>query len=119
MNDSDIAELLERARAAGARFAFQTLLRLPAEVRPVFIERLREVFPDRERRVVHAIYEVRGGKLNESAFGKRMHGQGPRWEAIEALFEAQCRRLGLSLRDEPEIPSAFRRPSRQANLFAD
>jgi DNA repair photolyase len=119
LNDSDIAELLERAREAGARFAFQTLLRLPAEVLPVFVECLREAFPDRARRVLHSIEEVRGGKMNESAFGKRMHGEGPRWDAIEALFEAQCRRLGLNLRDEAEIASGFRRPNRQASLFAD
>jgi DNA repair photolyase len=119
LNESDIAELLERAREAGARFAFQTLLRLPAEVLPVFVERLREAFPDRARRVLHAVEDVRGGKMNESAFGKRMHGEGPRWEAIEALFEAQCRRLGLNVRNEAEIPSGFRRPSRQAGLFAD
>ncbi|HTO87338.1 MAG TPA: PA0069 family radical SAM protein [Thermoanaerobaculia bacterium] len=119
LNDSDIGGLLERAREAGARFAFQTLLRLPAEVLPVFVERLREAFPDRVRRVLHSIEEVRGGKMNESAFGKRMHGEGPRWEAIEALFETQCRRLGLNLRDEAEIPSGFRRPVRQATLFAD
>jgi hypothetical protein len=25
-----------------------------------------------------------------------MVGRGPRWEAIEALFEAQCRRIGLN-----------------------
>ncbi len=117
VNDGDAAELLERARDAGARFAFQTLLRLPAEVLPVFEERLREAFPGRARKVFHAIEELRGGKRNESAFGKRMHGDGPRWEAIEALFETQCRRLGLNVREGAEMPSGFRRPARQANLF--
>jgi hypothetical protein len=50
-----------------------------------------------------------------------MVGRGPRWEAIEALFEAQCRRLGLNANDgedesdEPRSP--FRRPSPQGDLF--
>lgn len=117
LNDSDLAELLERAREAGARFAFQTLLRLPAEVLPVFEERLGQAFSGRARRVLHAVEDVRGGKRNESAFGKRMHGTGPRWDAIEALFEAQCRRLGLNAREDPEARSGSRRPGRQAVLF--
>jgi len=119
LNDSDTAELLERARQAGAQFAFQTLLRLPAEVLPVFEERLGEAFPGRARKVLHAIEDVRGGKRNESAFGKRMHGVGPRWDAIEALFEAQCRRLGLNAREDWDMPSGFRRPGAQADLFPE
>jgi DNA repair photolyase len=116
LNEGDVGPLLERARAAGARFAFQTLLRLPAEVLPVFEERLAQAFPGRVRRVFHAIEEMRGGKRNESAFGKRMHGLGPRWNTIEALFEAQCRRLGLNA-EEPETFSGYRRPTTQASLF--
>jgi DNA repair photolyase len=116
LNDGDVGALLERGRAAGARFAFQTLLRLPAEVLPVFEGRLAQTFPGRVRRVFHAIEEMRGGKRNESAFGKRMHGMGPRWQAIETLFEAQCRRLGLNA-EEPETFSGYRRPTSQASLF--
>ena len=118
LNDGDVGALLERGRAAGARFAFQTLLRLPAEVLPVFEERLAQAFPGRVRRVFHAIEEMRGGKRNESAFGKRMHGIGPRWQVIEALFETQCRRLGLNA-EEPETFSGYRRPTSQASLFDD
>lgn len=119
LNDSDVAELLGRAREAGARFAFQTLVRLPAEVLPVFEERLREAYPGRADKVLHAIEDVRNGKRNESAFGKRMTGIGPRWEAIASLFELECRRLGLNAERENEGRSGFRRPSRQASLFAD
>ncbi|MGH9367758.1 MAG: radical SAM protein [Thermoanaerobaculia bacterium] len=118
LNDSDIAELLERARRAGARSAFITLLRLPAEVLPVFRERLEAAFPDRAPKIWSAVREVRGGKLNESAFGRRMHGEGPRWEAISSLFEAQCRRLGLNAGEDAEMPSGFR-SDRQASLFPE
>ncbi len=117
LNDCDIAELLARARDAGASSAFQTMLRLPAEVSPVFEERLRQAFPDRARRIFHAIEDVRAGKRNESAFGKRMRGVGPRWEAIENLFEIECRRLGLNAREDVKRPSGFRKPTSQASLF--
>jgi DNA repair photolyase len=132
LNDSHIAELLERAKAAGARRAFLILVRLSGQTLPVFEERLAEAFPDRARKIFHAIEEMRGGKRNETAFHDRMVGRGPRWEAVENLFEAQCRRLGLSTRhgdsedddeseddDSVEPQSPFRRPSAQGALFED
>jgi DNA repair photolyase len=119
VNDSDIARVLARAREAGAEKAFLTLLRLPAETLPVFEERLAEAFPDRAARVWSNLEQARGGKRNESRFGARMEGVGPRWRAIEGLFEVECRRLGLN-RDEKEHPhtSTFRRPApAQKELF--
>lgn len=118
LNDNQIASVLERGRASGAREAFMTLLRLPGQTLPVFRERLEESFPGRVSKVFHAIGQTRGGKLNESRFGQRMHGVGPRWEAIESLFQTQCRRLGLSLERAGARPGkTFRRPTRQGNLF--
>ncbi len=118
LNDDQIASVLERGRAAGAREAFLTLLRLPGQTLPVFRERLQEAFPGRASKVFHAIGETRGGKLNESRFGKRMHGIGPRWEAIEGLFQTQCRRLGFSLERAGARPGkTFRRPTGQGSLF--
>lgn len=125
LNDSHIAPLLERAKAAGARSAFLILLRLSGQTLPVFEERLAEAFPDRAKKIWNAIQEMRGGKRNETRFHDRMVGRGARWEAIEALFEAQCRRLGLNTRadddedDSGEEPSPFRRPSSQGALFED
>jgi DNA repair photolyase len=106
LNDGDVAEILERARRAGASYAFMVLLRLPAEVRPVFEERLREVFPGRAEKVLHALREMREGRLNRSEFGARMRGEGPRWEAVQQLFEVQCRRLGLEHRHYDPSPKA-------------
>jgi len=116
LNDAQIPTILERARAAGAQHAFLTMVRLAAEVRPVFVERLHEALPLRAEHVLHGIRDARGGKLNESAWGKRMHGEGPRWQAIEQLFAMHHRRLGFT-----EVPpmgaTTFRRPSAQGDLF--
>ena len=122
LNDSHIAELLERAKAAGVRRAFIILVRLSGQTLPVFEERLAEAFPNRAKKIFHAIEEMRGGRRNETEFHQRMVGRGPRWETIEALFDVQCRRLGLNTDDDEEEPderrSTFRRPSPQADLFS-
>jgi hypothetical protein len=45
-------------------------------------------------------------------------GGGPRWEAIERLFEAHRARLGSNAaRAVEEGPSTFRRSGRQGTLF--
>lgn len=104
LNDADIPKLLERAKAAGAKRAWMTLVRLPLEVRTVFEERLVEAFPDRAQRVLHAIDDTRGGKRNEARFGARMHGVGARWSVIEQLFAQHARRLGFALEGENMSP---------------
>lgn len=118
LNDSDVPELLERAKEAGAGVAFTQPLRLSAEVLPVFEERLQEAYPLRVNKVKNAVMELRGGKMNESAFGARFSGQGPRWAMIEKLFDAHCTRLGLNReRISSDVPSTFRRPNKQLSLF--
>lgn len=111
LNDADLPELLERARDAGARSAFLTLLRLPAEVLPVFFERLEAALPTRVGKVRSQLLDVRGGALNDARFGHRMEGAGPRWKAIVDLFTLHARRLGLETGEPPAGRSPFRRPA--------
>jgi DNA repair photolyase len=117
LNDSDAPEILARARAAGAEVAFTTLVRLPLAVLPVFRERIAEAFPERARRIESAIRELRGGKWNESRFGARMHGSGPRWDALMQLFEIHCRRLGFTQREGSDATDEGRAMPRQGELF--
>jgi DNA repair photolyase len=132
LNDTQIPEILARAREAGAVCAALLPVRLAAEVLPVFRERLVAAYPQRAAKVESAIMQIRRGKMNESAFGDRMRGFGPRWQAIQALFDTHCRRLGLDfgwMREdegggggdgdptEGDEPTTFRRPSSQQTLF--
>lgn len=115
LNDAEIPEILERAREAGAELAFMIMLRLPASVRPVFVDRLRAALPQRAARVLSAIRDVREGGLNETEFGARMRGEGPRWQAIEALYATHRRRLGFVDGERFDHgPTTFRRPQGQA-----
>lgn len=118
LNDSDVASLLQRAAACGATSAFMTLLRLPAEVLPVFTERLHAAFPERAKKIESALGEMRGGRMNDPRFGKRMSGSGERWNTILQLFEITCRRLGFN-RNEFLEPKPVPRAERQAELFGE
>jgi hypothetical protein len=60
---------------------------------------------------------MRGGKKNESRFGARMRGVGPRWKAAEILYEAEKRRLGFSEDEEPRHTARFPKPPIQGSLF--
>lgn len=94
--ESDVPTLLRRAKDHGASSAFTTLLRLPAEVEPVFEERFRAAFPDHWKKVESALREMRGGSTKDARFGHRMRGSGARWDAVMRLFEIQRRRVGLA-----------------------
>ncbi|MBL8785163.1 MAG: PA0069 family radical SAM protein [Deltaproteobacteria bacterium] len=122
LNDQDVERVLGDARSAGAVYANRTMLRLPGPVKEVFEHRLRMLLPLRADKVMNQIREARDGQLNESRFGDRMRGSGPRWRMIDDLFKSAWTRYGYSPMPEPpplgQVP--FRRPERpraQLELF--
>lgn len=122
LNDHQVPAILEQARAAGARHAFHVLLRLPAEVEPVFAARLRAAFPLRAEKVLSLLRQMHGGRLKDARFHQRMRGTGPRWELVAQLFRTTAQRLGLRSGREPgpeAESSPFRRPFAQGSLFGD
>lgn len=116
LSDSDIPKILKEAKASGAKSASPVLLRLPGSVRPVFISRIKNYFPLAAEKILHRIREVRAGKLSNSNFGERHHGEGPYWENLTKLFEIYSEKLGLN-QEEPSLPrEPFRRPNAQKEL---
>jgi DNA repair photolyase len=116
LNENAIPQLLSRAKAAGATDATWSLLRLSGHVEAVFLDRMREAFPDRVAKIIHRIQEVRGGSMNDAAFFSRHHGSGTYWRCIEQLFQLGCRRAGFVSDDRP-VPQTFRRVQAQQSLF--
>lgn len=110
LNDEEIPAVLRAAREAGARWARHVMLRLPGSVLPVFLARLAEALPARAGRVIGAIRACRQGRLNDPRFGARFRGSGPRWQAVQGLFELVARRLGFGEPPPVPVPSPFRRP---------
>lgn len=115
LSDRYIAEVLERAGAAGASRAAYVPLRLPGNVSTVFLSRLRAELPDCANRVAHHIRDMRGGKLNNSMFGERMQGRGAYWESIRQLFDRTSRRLGMQ-KGESDAPLSVYAPPPPADV---
>jgi DNA repair photolyase len=118
LNDGDIPALLVRARKSGAGSATAILLRLSGSAERVFLDRMKEAFPERFDKIVSRLREVRCGKLTESEFFRRHQGEGIYWNVIEQLFEIAKRKAGFPNEGDETIPVTFRRPGAdQAALF--
>lgn len=118
LNDDHMYEILRQARDAGARTAFYSLLRLPGSVEPVFLERMRVMFPERIKKITHRLTEVRGGRFSSSEFFERHRGQGTYGEMLGQLFAAAKSKAGFSDTPEESLPATFRRPApQQTSLF--
>jgi DNA repair photolyase len=121
LNDSEMEQILERARSAGATSAGYTLLRLPLELKALFREWLEAHFPDKATHVLSLVAQAHGGRLYDSAWSKRMSGTGPYADMLRLRFDRACRRLGFSQRTTtPLDTSRFRPPAQtgdQLSLF--
>lgn len=119
ITDCELEQILEAVHAAGAQAASYVLLRLPHELKQVWREWLQLHYPDRAAHVMSLIQQMRGGKDYDSAYGKRMRGEGPFAQLIEQRFRKARARLdfpGLPpLRQDLFMPP--RKPSPQAELF--
>jgi DNA repair photolyase len=102
LNDRDIPQILQRAADAGAQRAGYIALRLPGPVEQVFLARLEKVMPDRAKRIENRLRDIRGGRLDDSAFGRRMRGQGVYWDSVRRLFEMSLRLHGLDKASAPQ-----------------
>ena len=96
------------------------MLRLPHELKQLFEDWLETHYPNKAKKVLNRIRQMRGGRLNDPRFGSRMRGQGNFADLLRRRFEIACSRLGL---DQGRIlldTSRFHAPTepcRQPRLF--
>jgi len=117
LTDHEVPKILEACAEAGAQFAGYTIVRLPWAVAPLFEHWLDEHFPDRKEKVLGRIRHLRGNRLNNSQWHRRMTGEGIFAEQIASLFEVSSRRAGIGTRPKLSCKS-FRRSTTQLRLFA-
>jgi DNA repair photolyase len=120
LNDHEIPAILRAVSEAGAKQAGYVMLRLPHQIKDLFLDWLARLHPARAARIEGLIRDVRGGKLYDSSWFTRGKGEGAMAEQINRTFKVFRRRFNL----EQEIPQlsteSFRRPESggQLSLFA-
>lgn len=100
VNEPELERILAAAREAGAAHAFYTVLRLPWELQQMFSEWLQAWYPDRARRVLRRLADMRdparGERINDSRFHSRMKGRGHWADLVRLRFDLAVRKLGLN-----------------------
>jgi DNA repair photolyase len=111
VNDTEIEAVLGRAAAAGAVHAAWILLRLPGELKQIFVEWLEVHLPERAGHVMSLLRQASGGKDYDNRFGIRQRGRGPYASMINQRFTSACRRHGMgSGRDRTGLDCTQFRP---------
>jgi len=96
INDAEIEAVLEAAADAGASHAHYIFLRLPHEVKNLFIEWLGAHFPDRAAHVMSLVRQASGSRDHDSRFGVRQTGRGAYADMLGRRFRGACKRHGLA-----------------------
>lgn len=96
INDSEIEHILEAVARAGASHAHYIFLRLPNEVKDLFVEWLEVHFPDRAQHVMSLVRQASGGRDYDNRFGLRQTGRGAYADMLGKRFRAACRRHDLA-----------------------
>jgi DNA repair photolyase len=118
LTDHEMPSIIQAAAKAGAGNAGYVVVRLPHGVKELFEHWLEDHFPDRKKKVLNRIRDMRGGKLNDPNFGSRMSGEGVFAEQIRSMFKLACRRAGIEGSGPALSTAAFRRPAPpQLSLF--
>ncbi len=118
LTDKEIPAILEAVAEAGAISAGYVLLRLPHQIKALFLEWLQRHFPDRAAHVESLIRDTRDGELYQSAHYERKRGTGAIAEQIRAMFKLFCKRYGLDRSMPAYAKESFRRPGDgQMSLF--
>jgi len=115
LNDHEMPALLKAAREAGAKYSGFTPVRLPSSVLPVFTDWLERVRPERAQKVLSAIKDIRGGKLNDANFGSRFEGEGPRAESMRAMYDLYAKKFGFNEMHIHLSRDKFKRPPKKGD----
>ena len=118
LTDHEMHSIITAAVDAGARYASYVVVRLPFAVKDLFQNWLEQHFPDRKKKVLSHILDIRGGKLNDPNFGSRMRGSGAYSEQIKSMFTLACRKSGIEGRHPELSTESFKLPDApQLSLF--
>ena len=121
LTDVELPRILEAIAEAGATRAAWVLLRLPYQIKDLFLDWLkRSVHPNRAMKVESLIRQASGGKLYDASYPDRRRGRGPLAEQISQTFDVFTRKYGLNRDIRPLSTAHFRKPDLhgQMSLFS-
>ena len=82
------------------------------------LNRVFEHYPDRKKKVLNRLLNLKGGVLNRKEFNERFQSMGPYDEQYRQLFTIHSKRLGLDGSRQALETQHFRRPGdAQLTLF--
>jgi DNA repair photolyase len=110
LNDQELEIILQTARQAGAAIASYILLRLPLEIKDLFVEWLETHAPDKASHVMSLVQDTRGGRPYDSDFSQRMRGTGEYAGLLKQRFDVANRRLGFKLGQRFDLDTSQFRP---------
>ena len=126
LNEHEVPEVLKQAAAAGAVTASYTVLRLPGAVESVFLDWVKQHFPDRLEKIENGIRQMSGGELINREFFDRMRGTGVLADHVRNTFKTFANKYGLNKVRTQLSVDHFRVPlrvskgdPRQRTLFDD
>ena len=102
---------MEAAAEACAIGAVYVLLRLPYQIKDLFLDWLRRVLPDRAAHVESLVRQMSGGLLYDHRSYVRQTGTGPIADQIGQTFRVFCKRYGLDKPRAAPNTAAFRKPT--------
>ncbi|GIW74495.1 MAG: radical SAM protein [Phycisphaerales bacterium] len=116
LTDAQVPEILRAVADAGATHASWVLLRLPYQLKALFLDWLdRSVHPQRAKKVASLLRQMHGGRLYDAG-PLRGRGHGPIAEQIARTFDLFARRYGLDAKPAPLSAARFRKPCGRGQL---
>ena len=110
LTDQEMPSILQAAAEHGANSAGWVLLRLPYQIKALFLDWLQRNFPEKAGRIEHLIRETRDGKLYQSKWRERQRGKGEQAKLIGQMFRMYKKRFGLDKPIRDLSSAAFRPP---------
>lgn len=116
LTDKEVPAILEAVADLGVKRVAWVMLRLPYQLKDLFLDWLWRHAPQRAGHVESLIRQVHGGKLYHAKTGQRMRGRGPLADQIAQVFDVYCRRYGINRDVRPLRRDRFRRPSAHGQM---
>ena len=95
LTDGELENIIETASDAGAVGANFVMLRLPHELKTLFVDWLEKEYPYKAEHILNRLKEMHGGELYQSNFGMRMRGSDKYANLIEDRFVLACKKHNL------------------------